>query len=380
MVSKAIIRNVGLLIFSSGISLLLLFAIGEFYLGKKFDKRHEELSVKKKKLENKMSVCFTPSPNTELLYAFVPHSVDPHCEGNAHGYRDYEYDVQKGSQTFRVVVIGDSIAQGYGVELDETFAKVLEKQLRHYKPEENYKIEVIILARAGYSTSQELIVLNEEALAFSPDLIVWSYVLNDPADPLFHNANGDLGTFFYRPPLHTIHWIQREIFIAQERRNGRSCEQEYHELLHCVYWQQVENHIKQIGNVSKKENIPIIFLIHPLIQKDKSYKDYSLTALHRKIGGLATNAGLILLDVLDAYQPYHSNDVTQFVEDGYDPWHPNAEGHRIIADDIFNKIREGQYINMRRGRQEISDVEADGSVHRHEGRMVMLSEAYVPHL
>lgn len=377
MVSKTLIRNVGLLIFSSVISLFVLFGIGEFYLGNKFDKRHEELTVKKQKLEKKMSVCFTHSPNTELLYAFVPNSVNSHCEGNSHGYRDYEYDVQKSRQTFRVVVIGDSIAQGYGVELDETFAKVLEKRLGQYKLGVGPKVEVIIFARAGYSTSQELIVLNEEALAFSPDLIVWSYVLNDPADPLFHNANGDLGTFFYRPPLHTIHWIQREIFIALEKRKGRSCEKEYHELLHCVYWQQVETHIKQIGDISKKENIPIFFLIHPLIQKNKSYKEYSLTALHRKIGSVATDAGLIVLDVLDAYQPFHSGDVTQFVEGGYDPWHPNANGHRIIADDIFDRIRDGGYIHMRQGGQETSRLQDNDPVNAHDDKMVILSEKYV---
>ncbi len=379
MVSKTLIRNVGLLIFSSVISLFILFVIGEFYLGNKFDKRHEELTVKKQKLEKKMSVCFTHSPNTELLYAFIPNSVDSHCEGNSHGYRDYEYDVQKSRQTFRVVVIGDSIAQGYGVELDDTFAKVLEKQLRQHKPEEEYKIEVIIFARAGYSTSQELIVLQQEALAFSPDLIVWSYVLNDPADPLFHNANGDLGTFFYRPTLHTIHWIQREIFVALEKRRGRSCEKEYHELLHCVYWQKVETHINQLGDISKKENIPIFFLIHPLIQKDKSYKEYSLTALHKQIGGVAANAGLIVLDVLDAYQPFHSDDVTQLVEGGYDPWHPNAKGHRIIADYIYDRIREGEYIQMKQGGQEISRLQANGSVYIHDGRMVALTEENFDH-
>ena len=379
MVSKTLLRNVGLLIISSVVSLFILFAIGEFYLGNKFDKRHEELTLKKKKLEKKMSVCFTHSPNTELLYTFIPNSVDSHCEGNSHGYRDYEYDTQKGRQSFRVVVIGDSIAQGYGVELDETFSKVLEKQLRQHKSKEDAKIEVIILARAGYSTSQELIVLKEEALTFSPDLIVWSYVLNDPADPLFHNANGELGTYFYRPPLHTIHWIHREIFVALERRKGRSCNKEYHELLHCVYWHEVESHINQIGEVSKEENIPIFFLIHPLIQKDKSYKEYSLTALHRKIGGVATQAGLIVLDVLDAYQLFRAEDVTQHVEGGYDPWHPNAKGHRIIADDIFDKIREGEYMQMRKGGQEISRLHAGESVDVYDERVVVLPELHVDH-
>lgn len=342
--SKSFFQNIGLLVFSSVFFLLILLVMGELYFGAKFDKRQEEISLKKQKMENNMRVCFTRSENPDLIYTLVPNNVNKNCEANSHGYRDYEYDYQKSSKTFRVLVIGDSVAQGYGVKLEDTFAKVLEKQLRQQQENEEYNVEVIILARAGYSTSQELILLKNEALAYSPDLIIWSYVLNDPADPLFHNANGELGKFFYKPTLHTIHWIKKQIFFMNEKSKRKHCKKEYHEMLHCVYWQLVESHVKQIGLVSKRENIPIIFLIHPIIQKDKSYQEYSLTALHLKLGNLATNAGLIVLDILDAYKPFHSDDITQFVEGGYDPWHPNVMGHRIVAEAIYKKMNEGKYI------------------------------------
>ena len=363
MLGKSLIQNIWVLVFSSVFSLLVLFGVGELYLGTKFDKRQEELILKKQKLENKMSVCFTHSPNPELIYTFVPHSVDNNCEANSHGYRDYEFDYQKANGIYRVLIIGDSVAQGYGVKLEETFAKVLEKQLGKQQGHEEYKVEVIILARAGYSTSQELILLKEEAMPYSPDLVIWSYVLNDPADPLFHNANGELGKFFYRPNIHTLHWIKRQIFFTNEKSKSKSCKKEYHELLHCVYWQQVESHINQIGNFSKQRNIPIVFLIHPVIQKDKSYQEYSLTALHKKLGHLATKTGLIVIDILDAYKAFHSDDITQVVEGGYDPWHPNVLGHRIIAEYIFNKMREGQYIQKRLEGQAIATLKAEGSIH-----------------
>lgn len=120
----------------------------------------------------------------------------------------------------------------------------------------------------------------------------------------------------------------------------------------------MESHINQINNVSKRENIPIIFLIHPVIEKGKSYQDYSLTVLHRKLGSLETNAGLMVLDILDAHKSFHSDDVIQPVEGGYDPWHPSAKGHRIIAEYIFNKMREGQYIQKRLEEQEIATLKA----------------------
>ena len=45
-------------------------------------------------------------------------------------------------------------------------------------------MEVILLACTGYSTSQELVLLRNETFQYQPDLVLWCYVLNDPADPL----------------------------------------------------------------------------------------------------------------------------------------------------------------------------------------------------
>ena len=36
-------------------------------------------------------------------------------------------------------------------------------------------------------------MLEDHALQVAPDLLVWSYVMNDPAHPVYHNANGDIG-------------------------------------------------------------------------------------------------------------------------------------------------------------------------------------------
>ena len=55
--------------------------------------------------------------------------------------------------------------------------------------------------RSGYSTSQELVILEDEAFQYNPDLVMWSYVLNDPAHPVYHNANGELGCFWYTPSI-----------------------------------------------------------------------------------------------------------------------------------------------------------------------------------
>jgi len=49
------------------------------------------------------------------------------------GLRDREYSYAKPDNTRRVLCLGDSFTFGYGVEWDETFAKVLEERLDHDK-------------------------------------------------------------------------------------------------------------------------------------------------------------------------------------------------------------------------------------------------------
>lgn len=338
---KSFCQNIALLIGSTLFFVLTLFVVGELYLGAKYAKEHDRLASLVARSES--GSCFTSSSNPTLIYTFIPNKTENNCHTNSNGYRDYEYSHQKDANTFRIMVIGDSVAQGHGVTLEEAFGKVLERRLNDPQHHTTNKVEVIILARGGYSTSQELVLLENEAFGYSPNLIIWNYTLNDPADPVFHNANGEFGTFFYKPALHTLHWIKREIFFAKERIKKRECKNEYHEILHCVYWEQVALHVAQIGKTAKEKGIPIIFSINPVFKKGQHFNNYSLAPLHLKLGDLATNAGLIVVDGWDAYKPYHSDELRQHVRGG-DPWHPNAKGHVVTAEYLYEEIKRGRYI------------------------------------
>jgi hypothetical protein len=139
---------------------LICLSIGEVYLRYQYKKEHDILISKYKDLD----LCTTYSKNPELIYIFIPNK----CGNNSHGY------YKKEGNNFRIVLIGDSVAQGLGVKLEESFGKLLEKKLNESF---NRKVEVIVLARSGYSTSQELILLKREAFNYDPDLIMWSYEL-----------------------------------------------------------------------------------------------------------------------------------------------------------------------------------------------------------
>ena len=213
---------------------------------------------------------------------------------------------------------------------------------------EGKKFEVIVLAENGYSTIQELILLKNEAFDYHPDLIIWSYALNDPAHPVYHNANNELGRYFFKPKLHILSFVSYKLFALNEKRKGQNCGKEFHKFLHCVYWDQIDSYIKQIGEVSRDKSTPIIFLISPVFQKNRSFSDYTLTSIHIKLANLSSEVGLIPLDLLDAFKPYGPDELKQHRKDWYDPWHPNAKGHMVMADYIYKRIEEGEYIGKKR--------------------------------
>ena len=332
---KTLVLSVGLTV----ASILVCLLVSETYLTIRYN---QERALMESRVIGK-ELCTMASNYTELIYTFIPNK----CGTNAHGFRDYEYSYSKPKGVSRVVIIGDSVALGQRMDLRDIFGKVLERKLNLSAKGggKERKVEVIVLANSGYSTSQELFLLKHEAFRYSPDLIIWSYVLNDPAHPVFHNANGELGRYYFKPAFHTANYVSRKLFEINEQRKAANCGEEYHALLHCVYWGQIASNIREIGNISEKQGVPIIFLIHPILEEDSSFDNYSLATVHTKLGAAAADAGLPVLDLLKAYRSHNPWDLTLTSEHGFDPWHPNEEGHRIAADALVKFISEGNYLH-----------------------------------
>jgi len=108
-----------------------------------------------------------------------PGAVAPMGSGrvtlNALGYRGREWRLPKRSGQTRVVVLGDSIAFGYGVADEKAFPQVLDGR--------DNGLELVNLGVEGYGPGQELLVLRREGLPAEPDVVVLAVCLrNDFVD------------------------------------------------------------------------------------------------------------------------------------------------------------------------------------------------------
>ncbi len=101
---------------------------------------------------------------------------------NSVGWRDREYGRSKPPNTFRVVVLGDSLSAGMEVPVESTYPKILEEMLNTSKPT-NVEYEVMNLAVGGYNLASEIGLYRQQGALYQPDLVIWQIFLgNDLAD------------------------------------------------------------------------------------------------------------------------------------------------------------------------------------------------------
>lgn len=101
---------------------------------------------------------------------------------NSQGMRaDRDFELEKPAGTRRIVVLGDSFGMGYGVNLEESSLHLLGEGLAEAL---GCPVEVLNFSVSGFGPAEELVVLEEEALSFEPDLVIQYYFSNDPVDDL----------------------------------------------------------------------------------------------------------------------------------------------------------------------------------------------------
>jgi len=93
---------------------------------------------------------------------------------NLHGQRDIERQWEKAPDVRRVLVLGDSVVIGDGIQkLDDTIPRQLEKLIQ------GEGIEVLNLGVSGYNTRAEVELLKVKGVKYRPDVVILVLTEND---------------------------------------------------------------------------------------------------------------------------------------------------------------------------------------------------------
>jgi hypothetical protein len=266
--------------------------------------------------------------NDDLILELVP-SITIDFNGarlstNRWGMRDRDYERIPPQDTYRIALTGPSFVMGYGVADNEGFEPLLEDRLNQENAGNPYaRYEILNFAVPGYSAIQNLLVLEQKALPFRPNAIfVMAHQREEDAVVLYLADRMSVGADLPYPGLVGLArqaGVETGMTKAEAERHLRPYGSE---ILSWTY--------RQIVEVSLVHGILPVWIFMPTLEDPLHEEEI----VH--LTGLAEASGFIVLDLSDAYE---NQDPDSLVVAYWDK-HPNAIGHRLIAEDLYRKLLE----------------------------------------
>jgi hypothetical protein len=285
---------------------------------------------------------------------------------NSQGLRDYEYSRRKEPGTFRIVGVGDSSLFGWGVALEESSLKLLERRLNEKSPAK--KFEVIDFAVPGYNTAMEAETFVTRCLEYAPDLVLLNFNTNDYDVPNFMRRPGDLATL-RRSYLFDLAYSVYDGVMALERQpppfdflnRTTALRQAEHldedpalpdEYRYMVGAKGVVRALERLAAAAHERNIPFVVFtvkaypgLDPKYERDE-WRDGQRELLERE----SQRLGFHLLNTYPYYMNYlkehaEANLATVFAVSEIDG-HPNSLAHSIDAQAIFDYLVAHQLLPL----------------------------------
>ncbi|MDQ2690958.1 MAG: SGNH/GDSL hydrolase family protein [Chloroflexota bacterium] len=268
---------------------------------------------------------------------------------NSHGLRGPETPYEKPPSTFRILNLGDSVAMGWGVRVEDTYGHQLEALLNE-RAAGDPRYEVINAGVPGWNLENALAYLQAEGLSYEPDLILLDVTIaNDINGRSALLAGNDPGPFRWLSD-HTYFWpfLQSQVSWTKARAQGRdrvdtidppTNPAKYFPLdPESDRWDERWHSVLDINRLAEEKNVPVVLILFPL-EFQVFDEDYS-TLPQEIFVARAAEAGIPALDLLPAFQQAcrEKSGGSCQLEDRYlfaDVWmHPSAEGHKLTADEI----------------------------------------------
>jgi lysophospholipase L1-like esterase len=235
---------------------------------------------------------------------------------NAQGMRDREYTTEKPAGTFRVALVGDSIAAGWGVDVDRRFEAILERAWddRSRRPG-GPAVEVLDCAVPGHAPGQRWHHFQHVGWPMRPDLVICEATEADigwDERRLRYVLARGLG---FDSPLY------REVLDAAGVAPGCSPDQ-YKHALHPYRRELLAGAYRAMAADAAAHGVPVIWVLIPRVGQPAD------PAHRRALIATARAAGFA--EVVDVSDAYDGLDPARLAVEP-DDFHPNAAGHARLA-------------------------------------------------
>ena len=281
-------------------------------------------------------------PSLRSVYAFDQPGVrgvnaGALFETNSAGFRGPERSLEKPPGVFRIAVIGDSFAMGWGVKQEDTYAARIERTLTDRHP--NRKIEVLNLGLAGQDTTAAVERLHVLGLPFDPDLVVVGFTVNDLENEFYRRTSVPLDVVaraIERSPLYL--WRILAPRIAPLAEALWVTEGSYLQELDINYfenpkaWGHALSALERLAETAEQRGSCTLLLVHTRLHFLNRLHPY-----HRHYDAMASAAGergFFVVPTLDRFLGHKDRDLWLLADDP----HPGPEAHRLLAEALLEGI------------------------------------------
>jgi lysophospholipase L1-like esterase len=280
-------------------------------------------------------------------------------ESNSLGFRSREITETKPPGTFRILVFGDSSSFGWGVNGEDSWSVLLEKELQERYPDK--RIEVANFAIPGDSSAYGRLLFDTFAPRFQSDLVILGFGAND-AKKVYLSHTDQVTRFKDRKDLLAVSSVLKTSALyrlldqALDRAGSNTAAPKSKPEALAVSKDDYAQNLHYMGQTAKElgnKNALFLALCTP--------NDYARIARAeaRKSGFFWFNGQsklVKLLPSIEAGQMYpeyvermkqsygsdlEKNRLFYVTSDGC---HPNELGHRFVADQLTNLIAHSKIV------------------------------------
>ena len=247
---------------------------------------------------------------------------------NRWGFRDRDYEREKPAGTYRIAVLGASITMGSGIENDETFESIVERELNARRGFAGHeRVEILNFSMAGYSVLQSMRALDVKAMDFDPDMILCVVHLYEDA-----MVRRGLRAAIAQGRNLGYPWLE-DIVRRSGARRGMS-EVKIEQRLEPYMPEVVEGSMRTMARAAVERGIVPVLVYVPLANEDP----VRWSGRRKGLLETAQRAGFRVLSVEDAFRGRDPESLAVA------PWdnHPNALAHRLIAERLVEVLEREQ--------------------------------------
>jgi len=237
---------------------------------------------------------------------------------NSLGLRSPEIGEKAGDGTARIAFVGDSIALGWGVAEQQTFAHQVIAALRAA----GYKVDGFNLGVGNYNTLQELALFREVGAPLKPDIIVLSYFINDAEPMPDYPASVWLDE-------HSAAWVVfRYRLDSLFRQFGEAPDwKHYYRALYdpnADGWKRTKTALAGFADTARELGAELVVFNIPELRELKPYPFPDITTAVRKV---VEQQGVSFVDLLPTVEDLEPSSLWVTVPDP----HPNSKAASAFA-------------------------------------------------